>query len=597
MCTPWHTNAWQVGRTSRHRWRLEDSGRPISAIRGGSVIAEPKKTNVARGSGARVRVEFVAVPFAVLAALLFRAESFGTSMGPDELSLLIMARSMIDGAFPYEVYWDIRAPLAYVIALPSALLLPDAFAALAVLRVITVLVHAGAAWTFFCLFRRSLGVPGAVIGVVVLFVTANMVELHRLAMPNHFVMGVSLAAFACLIAGLRGRRACFLFSALLAGALPWVMVQSGLVTLGLTALVLSAGTSLHRRDRAIWVAIAACPSVLVVGAFFVWGPFDAFVRTVFLAPLGVIEAAVDGSWTMGDLPRSVPWLCLFIAVISLGALQFSGTVRRAPPESPIRFAPFLIVPTVVGVALMSFTRTLPPTDYLIETAPVTALLAAVVASRMCSGPAVSSRGMFPRTSSHLRLASVAFLGVALAFPFDLSNGKTDASGVKAPLPMTYCDNAAQWAELLDPPQTVFDLGGNCGLKLLDAGRAFEPPFTYPGNWFRPRTPWIGRSLSGDGSETAAVARLQTALSDSSDAGVIVANGLLLGEVDRRGWQEFFCEQWRLVWYRHVPGHRAGFDHLAVFVRAEIFERRPHPACVVDHGCLPASADPCGAHEG
>ena len=88
------------------------------------------------------RTEFVAFPIAILAAFLFRAESFSTSMGPDELSLLVMAESIIDGAFPYEIYWDVRAPLAYFIALPSALF-DDAFAALATLRLLTVFVQAG----------------------------------------------------------------------------------------------------------------------------------------------------------------------------------------------------------------------------------------------------------------------------------------------------------------------------------------------------------------------------------------------------------------------------------------------------------------------
>ena len=83
-----------------------------------------------RESWSGTRVEFVAFPIAILAAFLFRAESFSTSMGPDELSLLVMAKSILDGSFPYEVYWDVRAPLAYFIALPSALFrTQDAFAA------------------------------------------------------------------------------------------------------------------------------------------------------------------------------------------------------------------------------------------------------------------------------------------------------------------------------------------------------------------------------------------------------------------------------------------------------------------------------------
>ena len=184
-----------------------------------------------RGLVKNARVEFVALPIAILAVFLFRAESFGTSMGPDELSLLVMAKSIIDGAFPYDIYWDVRAPLAYFIALPSALF-DDAFAALATLRLLAVFVQAAATWTFFCLFRRALGAPAALIGALVLLVSTNMADLHHLAMPNHFVMGISLAAFACLVAGIRSSRLGLFSSALLAGVLPWVMVQSGLVTPG-----------------------------------------------------------------------------------------------------------------------------------------------------------------------------------------------------------------------------------------------------------------------------------------------------------------------------------------------------------------------------
>ena len=492
-------------------------------------------------------------------------------MGPDELSLLIMARAMVDGVFPYEVYWDVRAPLAYVIALPSALL-TDAFAALAVLRLLTVFVHAGAAWMFFCLFRRSLGTPGAVTGVLVLLVTANLVELHHLAMVNHFVMGMSLAAFACLVAGLRGRRAWFLFSAFLAGALPWVMVQSGLVTLGLTALVLFGGTSLHRRERATWVATAACPSIIVVGVFFTLGPFETFVRTIFLAPLGVIKAGIEESWTISNLPGPVSWLCLYLLATVIGALQFPGMVRCAPLGSPIRCAAFMVVPAVAGLVLMSFTRALPPMDYLIEAAPAAALFAGVAVSRLWNGAGWASLGTFVRASpALLRMVAVVCLGAAVAFPIGSRDEMTVASVAKEPLPMAYCDTAARWTARIGPRQTVLDLSGNCGIKLLDTGKAFEPPFTYAGNWFRPRTRWIGMALSGDGSEAAAVSRLREALSDNSNAGVIVANGLLLGEVERRGWQSFFHDQWRLVWYRHVPGHLAGFDQLAVFVRPDMLD--------------------------
>ena len=213
-------------------------------------------------------------------------------MGPDELRLLVMAKSIIDGAFPYDVYWDVRAPLAYFIALPSALF-DDAFAALATLRLLAVFVQAAATWTFFCLFRRALDAPAALIGALVLLVSTNMADLHHLAMPNHFVMGISLAALACLVAGIRSSRLGLFFSALLAGVVPWVMVQSELVTLGLAALVMFADPPLRRAERLNWFLIAVLPSVGIISAFFFWGPFDTFVRTVFLAPFGVIEAAIQ----------------------------------------------------------------------------------------------------------------------------------------------------------------------------------------------------------------------------------------------------------------------------------------------------------------
>ena len=143
---------------------------------------------MAVGSGSGARLEFVVLPLAVLAAFLFRAPSFGTSMGPDELSLLVMARSVLDGAFPYDIYWDVRAPLAYSMALPSALM-EDGFAALATLRLLIVAMHAAATWMFFCLFRRTLGVPAAAVGSLFLLVSMNMADLHHLAMPNHLGNG------------------------------------------------------------------------------------------------------------------------------------------------------------------------------------------------------------------------------------------------------------------------------------------------------------------------------------------------------------------------------------------------------------------------
>ena len=520
-----------------------------------------------RGLVKNARVEFVAFPIAIFAAFLFRAESFNTSMGPDELSLLVMAKSIIDGAFPYEVYWDVRAPLAYFIALPSALL-DDAFAALATLRLLTVFVQAGAIWTFFCLFRRALGAPAALIGALVLLVSTNMADLHHLAMPNHFVMGMSLAAFACLVAGIRGSRLGLFFSALLAGVLPWVMVQSGLVTLGLAALVMFANPSLRRAERLTWFLTAVLPSVVVIGAFFFWGPFDTFVRTVFLAPFGVIEAAIENDlwWvTTWKLPGSVPWASGLVVII--GAVWFPWAVRHAPTGSVLRYAGFLIVPAMLGFFAIALIRSLTSPEYFIEAAPAAALFGAIVASRLWHWRLWEmpwmSRHVRP---ARLRVIAVACLGVVMALPSDPWAKKT---GAQTPLPPGYCHSAVQWAERLGPGQTVLDLSGICGLKIFDTGKPFHPPFTYAGNWFRPNTPWIGNAVSGDSSEATAIGRLRKALAGGSDTGVVVANGLLLREVETRGWESFFYDEWRLVWYRYAPGHDAGFDRLAVFVRADM----------------------------
>ena len=523
-----------------------------------------------RESQLKARAEIVGFPIAILAAFLFRAESFGTSMGPDELSLLVMAKSILDGSFPYEVYWDVRAPLAYFIALPSALF-EDAFVALATLRLLTVFVHAGATWTFFCLFRRALGVPAALIGALVLLVSTNVADVHHLAMPNHFAMGMSLAAFACLVVAIRGSRPSLFFSAILAGALPWVMVQSGLVTLGLAALVMFADQALRRTERMTWACVAVLPSIVIIGAFFLWGPFETFVRTVFLAPFGVIEAGLgmDWSWhrgTLSDLPGSVPWRIVYILNLIVGAVLFRSAARQAPSGSPIRYAPYIIVPLLAEFFVMASIRPLPSLDYFIEAAPAAALFAAIASWSLWRWRSWDRLRSFLRMSpTILPATAVACLGVTMALPFFPWENKSDT---RSPLPTAYCDSLVHWIDRLDPGRTVLDLSGICGLRILDTGKALHPPFTYAGNWFRPRTSWIGNAISGDGSEAGAVARLREALSHRSDAGVIVANGLLLDEVEQRGWERFFCDEWRLVWYRYAPGHLAGFDRLAVFVRSD-----------------------------
>ncbi len=521
-----------------------------------------------RESPARARVEFIAAPIAILAAFLFRAESFGRSMGPDELSLLLMARSIIDGAFPYEIYWDVRAPLAYFVALPSALS-SDGFAALAILRLLTVFVHAGATWTFFCLFRRTLGTPAALIGALVLLVSANLADLHQLAMPNHFVMGASLVAFACLVAGIRGSRTCFCLSALLAGALPWVMVQSGLVSLGLAALVMFADTSLGWKKRLAWASIALFPSAVTVAAFYLWGPFDTFVATVFLAPYeliaGVFGNAGQSHWMAASkLPGSVPWA--FVLVLLVGAAWFPRVASSAAAGSTVRYAGYLVVPAMVAFLVTALMRSFPSAEYFVEAAPAAALFSSVVASRLWG----CRFWVMPRVTRHvrpagLRVIAVVGFGVVMAFPSDPWAKKAQA---QAPLPTAYCNRALEWAERLGPDETVLDLSGVCGVRVFDSGNSVHPPYTYAGNWFRSGLPFIGNADAGDVLQGG---RLREALSHGSDAGVIIANGLLLDAVEQRGWEGFFCDEWRLVWYRNVPGQDAGFDRLAVFVRGDMLE--------------------------
>ncbi len=490
-------------------------------------------------------------------------------MGPDELSLLLMARSMIDGAFPYEIYWDVRAPLAYLIALPSALF-SDGFTALATLRLLTVFVHAGAAWTFFCLFRRALGTPPALVGALVLLVSANLADLHQLAMPNHFVMGMSLAAFACLILGIRGSRTCFLFSALLAGSLPWVMVQSGLVSLGLAALVMLAHTPLRWRQRLTWASTAALPSVVTAGAFYFWGPFDTLVTTVFLAPYeliaDVIRSAPQSHWLAASkLPGSVPWA--FALVLLVGAAWFPGAARQAPAGSTLRYAGFLVVPAVVGFLGISLIRSFPSAEYFVEAAPAAALFSSIVASRLWGWRllAMSRHGR----AGTLRVIAVAGLGAVMAFPSDPWAKQARA---QTPLPAAYCDTALQWAERLGPHETVLDLSGVCGVRIFGSGKTVHPPFAYAGNWFRSSEALVGNADAEGVPQGGELDRLRVALSRDSDAGVIVANGLLLAEIEQRGWASFFHNEWRLVWYRDVPGQDAGFDRLAIFVRADTLSR-------------------------
>ena len=257
-------------------------------------------------------------------------------MGPDELSLLVMAKSIIDGAFPYEAYWG-RAGPARVLHCLAIGAVRRCLHGAGLAEIADGLRASGG--PHGCSFASSgarWALLAALIGALVLLVSTNMADLHHLAMPNHFVMGMSLAAFACLIAGIRGSRLGLFFSAFLAGVLPWVMVQSGLVTLGLAALVMFANPSLRRTERLTWFLIAVFPLVVIIGAFLLCGDHSTrSCRTVFLAPFGVIEAGLgmDWSWrwqTPSGLLGSVPWRIFYILTLIVGAVLFWSAARHAP---------------------------------------------------------------------------------------------------------------------------------------------------------------------------------------------------------------------------------------------------------------------------
>ena len=170
--------------------------------------------------------------------------------------------------------------------------------------------------------------------------------------------------------------------------------------------------------------------------------------------------------------------------------------------------------------------------------------------------------------ARLRVIAVACLGVVMAFP---SDPWANEVRTQIPLPTAYCDTTRHLIEDLGPRQTVLDLSGICGSWIFGSGKAFHPPFTYAGNWFSPRLSWVGNTVPGDGSRDLGVPQLRKALSGDSDAGVIVANGLLLDQIRERGWESFFYDEWRQVWYRHVPGYDFISDRLAVFVRADTLD--------------------------
>lgn len=552
----------------------------------------------------RVRPTVAAFTGAVCAALLLR--SFAVGVGPDEFSLLTMAAAIRNGDLPYAAYWDVRPPLAYLWALPSAYA-EDAATAVGLLRLLAWAALAGAAWIFFCLFQRSLGVAPAALGALALLAATNMTGLHAAALPNHFSMALSVTAFACLVAGLRGRREqgkasgggpaqrpggtrrmAYFASALLAGALPWTMVQAGLTALSLAALAMLGEsrqgafrqTSVNPKawlwQRPLcWLLVASVPSVALVAAYFLWGPFEVFARTVFTTPLGVLDMRSTGGGQRlpsGEEVQQVlaasPWALMQVLLLAAGALWLAGAVRAAPPGSPLRLCLFLAAPLAAGFAVMAYAKPPAPPEYWIDLAPVLALLAAVGASKLLAWPGWTRWRIRFRPAA-LRSCLTVFLSVILMLPVD-----PWAEAPKPPLPKSYCgDIAAYWVKRLAAQETVLDLVGICGFHLLNANAKLHPPFTFAPLWLRQfDQPWVGQALTADGSPAAAAARLRKALLPESSAGLILADNQLLREIREQGWESWFFEEWRLVWFSRLEGRdpEGRLGSLAVFVRRRSF---------------------------
>lgn len=560
-----------------------------------------------------------AFPAVVLGALLLRSLFVG--VGADEFSLLTMANAVRDGGLPYASHWDVRPPLAYLLGLPSAYA-DDAAKAMAALRMLAWLAQAGAAWIFFCLFKRTLGVAPAALGALALLAAANMTGLHAVALPNHFTMAIAVAAFACLVAGLRGRILAYGLSALLAGALPWIMTHTALVALSLVAMAVygalgrgaataagspllprpdGRGTGRHPKqghplpdssspaDKSVqftvsanahperrlmcWLALAALPSVAVFAAYYFWGPFELLLRTVFLAPFGVVEMRSGGSYrppfAWADLWRLLcasPWALAQAALLVAGAVWLPGAIRQAPPGSPLRLCAFLILPLTVGFVGMAYAKPPAPPEYWLDMAPVVGLLAAVAAARVLAWPGWSATAIARHARPEiLRPWLAVYIGLALLLPTDPWRERPEP-----PLPAEFCrDQAAYWVKRLQPGQTVLDTVGICGFHLLQSKAALHPPFAFAPMWLRQLDqPWVGQALDGDGSPEAAWERLRQALAAESNVGLILTDNQLLREVCSRGWETAFQEHWRLAWSRRLDGRdeEAPLASLAVFVR-------------------------------
>lgn len=540
-------------------------------------MTAPRDTSEIWRRAGRARPAIAAFPLMVCATALLRELAVG--VGADEFSVLRMAEAAAAGAFPYATYWDVRPPLAYLSALPSALL-DDPLRSVALLRMLTWLAHAGAAYLFFCLCRRSVGAWAAAVGAIALLATANATDLHAAPLPNHFVMALAVLAFACLVAGLRGRRGLFLLSALLVGALPWVMVHAALVAAALALMALLGGQR-RVRARCGWLLAAAAPSLIVLGAYWLWGPFEVLTRTVFGAPLAVLEMrgagyrffAADALWR---ILLNAPWVVVFVAALAAGAVCLPRACRDAGAGSALRFAPFLGLGLAAGFGVMAYAKPPAPPEYWVETAPLVGLLVAVAAGKLL-GLRVWRRSRRP--AGVLRGACAAVLAVLVALPVDLWHEP------RPPLPESFCKDAAKrWLARLRPADTVLDATGLCGYHVLETGATSHPPFVFTPMWLRQLDqPWVGLALDGDGSPQAAAARLWAALgldapaaSNGAPGALLLADNRLLRAIRDRGRAPAFHQTWRLVWFRRLTRADVGasaetsapFQSLAILVRRE-----------------------------
>ena len=525
------------------------------------------------GQSPRVRPEIAAIPLVVIATFAFRAKSLTVGVGGDEFSLLAMADAIREGGFPYAYFWDVRPPLAYLWGLPSAYM-EDAVVAIKTLRLLALFAQGVAAWLFFCLFRRPFGSLVAGLGTVALLASANMAELHHLAVPNHFAMAMSLGAFASAVEGIRRNlRTMYMVSAVLVGLLPWMMVHAAIAAMAVAALAILGAWSKNRRWVWPWLAIAALPTIAVVGAYALWGPFDTFVRTVLVAPIDfIVEGFAKGTSFLPDRETpdaSVsPEMLHYFLLLVAGMVLLPGMVRRADTGSPLRLSPYLVLPPIIPLVLMGYIKNAAP-EYWIDVAPAAALLVAVAVRGAFSLRAWAAlEGFRHMRPSVLRGCIAVYLGLVMVLLTGPGKEKSDP-----PLPSAYCEAAAWWIDRLAPERTVLDTSALCSYWVLESNASLHPPFTFPDNWFRQlHMRWIRKALTGDDSESTAVDRLAAAIGPASTAGIILADGRIYDEIRKRHWQAQFFQEWKLVWFRNIDGYgpEDRFSTLALFVRADAY---------------------------